>query len=597
MTNIIENPFSVTTPENLPADKAVKLFVDVFSDFPKILNTGHLFLNGPRGSGKSMIFRFVQPDCQCIYYNCKLHELPFYSIYFPVKNTDLNITEFSRLDGMHASTILNEHFMTMTIAESVFKHLSEYLSGDTDVALMKESKDVSVSFLNLLYGCGLTKQEDTRFEGLSSINEFFRELASICEGLFRQFITYLKRLSFPEKPLPYDGPLCGYLDFLYPLLCNLKNLSFMPDGPIYLLIDDADNLNLTQTKILNSWVSSRTSSNVSLKISTQLQYKSYRTTTGQTITAPHDFSEINISTIYTSRKGTYFDRVKEIVLKRLKISKIDSTPEEFFPCDKEQELKIDEIAEEYRRNWKKKGRGNRPSDDALRYSRPDFIKNLSGMAKSRHSYSYSGFNQLVHVSSGVVRYFLEAATQMYSDTQAESEGRTVQSISPRIQNHVVRKLADEFLHNEFEKLLGEEDIEPSKKDLLTKLFNLIKALGGTFGQILLSDRSERRVFSIAFTDEPNETIRQVLKIGEHLGYFHISAIGNKDGTGRTPLYILNRRLAPYFNLDPTGFAGYLFVKSESIIEAMERPNALLRRVKAKGAQNVFEESRQLKLFE
>src|SRR5690606_39255584 len=109
---------------------------------------------------------------------------------------------------------------------------------------------------------------------------------------------------------------------------------FMPRGPVYLLIDDADNLNLTQTRILNTWVSYRTSQSVSLKISTQLRYATYGTVFGTRVEAPHDYSEVLISAVYTTSKGTYNNRVREIVRRRLGSSGLpDVTPEAFFPDD------------------------------------------------------------------------------------------------------------------------------------------------------------------------------------------------------------------------------------------------------------------------
>lgn len=89
-------------------------------------------------------------------------------------------------------------------------------------------------------------------------------------------------------------------------------------------------------------------------------------------------------------------------------------------------------------------------------------------------------------------------------------------------------------------------------------------MGQTFHDILVSDRSERKVFSIALSNIPDNEIKQVLKTGVRLGYLHEATIGNKAGNGRTWLYILNRRLAPSFVLDPTGFQGYLFMTNEDL---------------------------------
>ena len=80
-----------------------------------------------------------------------------------------------------------------------------------------------------------------------------------------------------------------------------------------------------------------------------------------------------------------------------------------------------------------------------------------------------------------------------------------------------------------------------------------------------------------------------------MGYFHCSTIGRKDSKsgGRTVLYILNRRLSPIWTLDPTGFAGYLFVKNNLLEEAMEEPARLLRRL---GKDPVQNDDCQLSLF-
>lgn len=595
------NPFSVTSPEHLSATDAVELFVDVFSDFPKVPNPGHVFLQGPRGSGKSMIFRYLQPDCQRIVRKCKLRELPYLAIYIGIRNSELSLTELVRLEERkHASTILNEHFMVMFMASIAFKQLAEICLGlDDNEGNIEEAKSYVQFVARYLENIGARDNVIDVTEPLS-ISKCFESLAEKFLGLYRSTIAYIRSLAFPGDDITYKGILCGYLDFLYPILCKLRDLSFMPCGPIYLLVDDADNLNLIQTTILNTWVSTRTSSNVSLKVSSQFKYKTYYTVLGATVESPHDYSEVNIQTIYTAqtKKSTYQDMVREIVNKRLSRADIHATPEEFFLKDKEQEAQIKAIADAYRKNWAKEGRGNRPSDDALRYARPDFIKGLAGPRKASSSYSYAGFQQLVHLSSGIVRYFLEAASLMYSEVLSSSvsgEGGKILQIPPNVQDKVVRQQAYDFLFKQLDKISVDEGGEAPSSDVLTKLANLIQALGGTFRKIILSDRSERRVFSIAFSNVPSEDVKEVFRLGVELGYFHQSTIGNKEGTGRTTLYVLNRRLAPNYNLDPTSFAGYLFATNEGITQAMYNPQALLRKIDDAGIAAIFEQ-RQLSLL-
>lgn len=331
----------------------------------------------------------------------------------------------------------------------------------------------------------------------------------------------------------------------------------------------------------------------------------YYTITGATIDTPHDYSEVDMTFVYTgSAKPKYKKRITEIITKRLLNIGIDKTVDEFFPCDKEQEKKINAIAESYRKRFDEgMGRGNRRGDDALRYSRPDYIKSLMGTAKSGSTYSYSGFDQLVHLSSGIVRAFLESAYKMYAEEMSRlgEDCQSILSISDSVQNEVVREDANQFLFDLQRYSKGvdgnpENQVDTYPKEDIDKLSNLIQALGGLFKQILLSERSERRVFSIAISDVPSLEVERILNLGIQLGYFHSSTIGRKDGKsgGRTKLYILNRRLSPIWTLDPTAFAGYLFVQNALLESAMVEPFRLLRRL---GKDMPNEEMYQLTLFD
>ena len=172
------------------------------------------------------------------------------------------------------------------------------------------------------------------------------------------------------------------------------------------------------------------------------------------------------------------------------------------------------------------GRGYRASDDAVRYARPDYIKSLAGTSKSASSYCYAGFEQLVHVSSGVVRYFLEPAAKMYSEATTKGDGKPVSSIPPGIQNSVLREMAKAFLFDELDKESQDKSGEAPPAEDLAKLANLIEALGGLFHQCILSDRAERRVFSIAFSDTPSQEISRYTEAWRSLRV--LSAINDRE---------------------------------------------------------------------
>lgn len=573
-----KNPFQITTPEDLSAEEMVKLFVDVFSDFQKVIDPGHVFLMGPRGVGKSMMFRYLQPDCQSLKNNCDVTKLPFLGIYVPLKNTNFSMTELKRLEDRHASELLNEHILVTFFSVKIFESLLTMKHGLEQIGVKELMGFYDNVFLNFLWSI---PEEEKIIEDDCTVEDILRKMMNIMEKRYKSAMNYTKKLAFTKEIIPFEDELFDYLEFLLPLLDGMSEI--INHGTIYLLIDDAQCLSNTQTHILNSWVSTRTSRRVSLKISTQYNYKSFYTVQGSTIDSPHDYSLIDMSSIYTgTNKSKYRDRIEEIVNKRLKLYGIETSAMEFFEPDFAQEEKIKEYAEKYRQAFDAgNGKGHNRSDDAIRYARPDFIKSLSGTSKNSSTYSYSGFEQLVHLSSGVVRYFLEPAHLMYAKELTNTNGdEKISKISSSTQNIIVREEANKFLFNELDRIkIGKHEnaIASSDIDMLT---NLIKGLGGLFREILLSERSERRIFSIAISDEPSEKVSNILDLGIRLGYFHQSTIGKKNAIfgGRTKLYIMNRRLAPIWTLDPNGFAGYLFIKNELLEEALVNPDAMNRRI-------------------
>lgn len=589
-----ENPFKITTPEDLTAEETVKLFVDVFTDFYQITDPGHVLIKGPRGVGKSMMLRYLEPDCQCLAKSLSLSELPFIAIYIPLKNSNFFSTELKRFENKHAAAILNEHLMVTHCLLKVLDDLKGCISNEVSPdELIYFYKNIFAEYLNLDY-----PEENNN---LSTLNIFDSMIAQL-RGVYRQIMAYIKNSAFSNEVLPYSGPLYDYNDYLVPLLENLSKVISKKGATIYLLLDDAHFLSEIQTRILNTWLSSRSSRKVSLKISTQYNYKCYYTINGATIDTPHDYTELDIATIYTvgskTVKGAYYDRISNIVKRRLALYGIEVPVAEFFPPDEEQERKIQEIEEQYKKRYDEgQGRGYNRSDDAKRYARPDYIKSLAGVSKSTYTYSYAGFDQLVNISSGVVRYFLQQAHSMYAKQRAlVGADKAITYIDPSVQTAVVRETANNALFNELESYTTEGHETAYPKEDIQRLSNLIQGLGGLFKKILFSEKSERRVFSVAISDKISLEVERIFEIGIQLGYFHRATIGRKNsgGIGRARLYVLNRRLAPVWSLDPNGFAGYLFLKNQVLEDLIKNPITAVQRMDIKGANN---STMQMSLFD
>lgn len=336
-------------------------------------------------------------------------------------------------------------------------------------------------------------------------------------------------------------------------------------------------MNLAQTKVLNTWVSYRSTKDICLKISAQLDYKTHLTTNDKRIDAPHDYSEINISTVYSSKTSDYNDRIKEIVRKRLeKYLNLKIEPAMFFPQDEEQEAAINAIAKKLAEDNYDPERPYAGGDAARRYARPDFIKNLQKNHKSGYTYSYAGFDQLVAISSGIIRYFLAPAQEMFSVMVAKNPNTEIREITPGVQDEVIKRYSDNFLQGQFDEIRKDQGMKNFTLEKADKLYNLVDSLGELFHVILVSNASERRVFSVALTDSPDEELYEILDKCEHYGYIHKRTIGNKEGTGRNRMYVLSRVLSPHFKLDPMSFAGYKFMDSATLKIALTSKKKFLQ---------------------
>ena len=493
----------------------------------------------------------------------------YFAIHIPVKKGQLDKTDLTLLEKKYGEYLLNEHFMVINFTIKIFETLEKAIFKNSEVNLCSLKNFYDNVFLKNLIFCNYDNKCKPS-ENFDKIVDIFREMKDIFSGILRNFTNnFIYKLSTEEmnRSKQYNGPLCLFDDFLFKILEGVKDLSFMPNCPIYLLVDDADNLTISQTKILNTWVYQRTTNIVSFKISTQLNYKTYTTVNKSRIETPHDYSEINISDIYTSSKGLYLRRIeKAVTLRLVKYGYDRILPRAFFPQDKEQERQVEEIFSRYE--------DENGYDFAYRYARPDFMKNLKG---NLNTYNYAGFESLVNISSGNMRHFIDFAHKMYTHQKSKTE--KVDFIEDGIQNDEIKKYSNWFFDENFTNLIDDESNSEEEKNDFEKLKNLVTALGESFHFILFSDATERRVFSFALQDIPGKDLKRILKLGVQHGYFQKSLISNKNGSGKADLYILNRILSPRFKLDPSGFSGYKFVQCDVLEQALINPNKIIGKIK------------------
>ena len=120
-----DNPFAVVSPEELTAEQADQLFVEMHSDYPEITRQGNTLVTGARGCGKSMLIRCSLPDFLMVRNQVSFSELPYLSVDVSIKKTTLNLVELQKLDNLHMPYLINEHFLALHVLMYSFLRLSK----------------------------------------------------------------------------------------------------------------------------------------------------------------------------------------------------------------------------------------------------------------------------------------------------------------------------------------------------------------------------------------------------------------------------------------------------------------------------------------
>ena len=584
------NPFGVQNPEHVEPEYIAKNFVEVLTDFPRLHERGNTFIHGARGTGKSMLLRSLEPRVMILQEKAaNLNGLPFLAVHVPLRKADFGAPEINRYKG-YAVNAIGEHLLAMHITLRVAELLDSFSAEIPSASANLFWKRFEVLFRI----AGGAPYVDTDISATADISPF-RRVAGICESDIFKVRQYLVRYPFGKSDADYEGALAGFLDFLVPLAREVRQLSGMPNVPLFVMLDDADNLPIPLQRVVNSWVSTRSAGDICLKVTTQLAYATMRTLDNRIIESPHDYAEVNLSAVYTARFDTYSGRVKEIVRKRLQNAGITASVEEFFPSDAAQDERLKQIAAQISEEHAAKNSEAaaqvgpvRARDEVRRYTVPQFMREIAGSAKSTHTYSYSGFRSLVDLSSGVVRWFLEPASRMYDRVISEVAERPekITEIPASVQDSVIKDWSSEFLEpltrhtaaipdDQLDLSEGLESLHAygHETELYMQLRNLIEGLGRLFRSKLLDSQArEQRVFSVVLRDRPSPALQRVLNMGVQLGYLQRSDYAAKEALGgRRPRYILARRLGPHYKLDISGYAAHLSIMSGVLERATRDP--------------------------
>ena len=556
----MDNPFELVTASKLSAAEAIELWCDD-NRLDRVRGGESCFINGNRGTGKSMLFRVLQRDCQELLFPGG--EADFLSVYFAVRDSDLMIEEFALMQAHRQKSALSESHLVLLIVRQL---LVELLKTPEAVPECLHGR-----FRQLLVDRIVTAYEFSEIEcpsqfpaeGFETAIEGFVELFDLEAS---RLVNHVLRQLYSSET-GYNGPLFFFDGVLGPVADFLMNET---GCRLFVLIDDADDLPHSHTVVLNSWIARRRRG-VVFKVSTMYGYKTFETRSGSKIQQPHDFIQYDIASRFLEYKSEdYVDLVRRICIKRLQQAGIDGArgsdidPNEFFPTDAAQDSQMEAMRESLTVKYGKQYSDRAVRDYVYRHLTSEYMKDLN-RRRSLVNYRYAGFRTLAVLSGGLVRDFIICAQRMFDDASRAIDSGGVVSIPPPIQDRVVRDYADSILF-EIEDVRQKRGGTDSDWKAIA---NMVNGLGATFKRKMLSDDSERRVFSFAFQSRPMPELTKLLDLAVSEGYLVRGFISKKEGIGRRYLYVLTRRVGPAFSLDVSAYSGYLSLQPLAIEEVMK----------------------------
>ena len=595
MEGTLLNPFRVESPEKLTAHDLVNLFVEQYTRLETVKQRKHTIVWGSRGSGKSMLLRYLEPQSQaCVHQGIgKFLDAPesFVAIYCPCKEGQINKTDLELLSPSAALT-LTEHMLNLQISDLLFNCLRTQFPDDFFPLDQKHSfAKIVVSLFDKGSIASSVAHANSMVNFDTSPLEWFQ---NICQSENRLISAFLRACSLQSQGVSYEGCTSGYHDYLLPLMRAAQN--FLGKAiPIYVLLDDANRLTKAQQSIVNTWIANRDHSFVCFKVSAERDdYKTMLTRDGGLIDHPHDYSEVDVDELYTRSKSDYYKKVQLIAERRLSLSA--SVPTEnitdFLPPDRREDALLEKFKSRAIEEWTRIGKPGRKKDYVYRYASARLFQHLQ---TSKQEKSYAGFENMVHMSSGVVRDFLEPCYLMFDyQVSRMDQVASIAAIPVAVQNKVIRRYSEEFLVSKFVEV--QKDLPPEQWSVLKSLRVLLESLGRLFYERLHDPEArEARLFSFTIRGQLTPEVSDILQLGVRYRYFQHRTYSSKEGGGRENWYILNRRLCPVFKLDPTGFEGRISLTLPFLQLACKYPDRFVKlRLRKEASDNdqptfVFEE--------
>lgn len=586
-----ENPFTVYSPEDITSEEFKDIFVKEHTWINALETPKDFFIYGIRGSGKSMLLNYLEFSHQLCYFENSLtrffeedrrHKYIGITVHITREHLDTDRYELLIKNNFEEENFIRELCMNDLIMAVLYRILNTFIETKEMAEYIntidsEQVKEFCKKMFDDLDKRSIHKlsfeQRHTNTELLTSLTEIFLNE--------RSKITYYVNDKFQIRDVAYKGNYSSF-DYMHSFITRIKKILSIEDFSFYILLDNGDETKNTPQQCINFLISQRQHRDVNFKVAVK---KGTYWDTGN-IQWPHDYSQIDIDELYSTQHTVYNSRIREIASKRLELAGIDVAVEDFFPESPTEKRLLQEIKSELKEKYEKEYNENYgDKNDAERSPKSDYIINrVSKYAQAelfrrlkKTSKSYAGFDNIVHLASGIIRQFLDICSYMFDEEVKRKGNEKITQINLETQNKVIKRYADDFideLERTYKRLEREENFEEAKR--YKDLYILIEALGNYYKERLRNpELKEPRVFTFTLKDPGEDPeIEEILEIGVNgIGltgsYFQTYWYSSKIGLGKYRGYAFNRRLCPRYGIDHISFRGRIELSTADLKSAIK----------------------------
>ncbi|MFA4987401.1 MAG: hypothetical protein WC712_12520 [Candidatus Brocadiia bacterium] len=551
------NPFEYEAATKFTPEQVLDFYIEDFNYSRFVHSRRNIFLVGERGTGKTMTLRYnsLPVQHQAARRQNKETDYELVCVYIPCKTPLTHKQEYQLLEEFQAS-VINEHFLVLPIMYGIADTISQ-VPGALDGADEERLRQELAFTLSLELPPGMPL-----LEGLK-------------QCLQREVARSQRAINARQPEAFYDGAV-SFSAGVLPLITCLRQAPALRQSHFALMMDDAHDLNLFQTKILNSWIAYRDNTLFSFKLAVaKVERPTLITSSGGTILEGHDFTLVDMEQPYQNRYSSFGKLARRIIECRLSKIGVKESPEEFFPENPQFTAELGACRQEARAEAQNKypdGDTKKITDHVYKYAR---AKYFGGRSPKAGRPPYSGFDMLVHMSTGVIRNLLEPCYWMYDRAISEAnlnqgQAPQIQLISPTVQTEVIMERSRrkwEWLREGLDK-----SIEGCSKEQATQLFQLFDNLAVHFWERLRQHESEPRatIFVISETAvSGSDELQELLEIARRAQVLYVYTSSAKDHGKREPFYVPNRMLWPERGLDPQGQHARVSIKARHLLAAAQ----------------------------